>query len=132
MMHLRRPLAAGASGLISWALLAAHALAAEPVSFKGKTVAMIVAYAAGGGTDLTGRLVAPYLTKYLPGNPTFIVQNMPGAGGTRAMSYILRTQPDGLSVLMGAGSAVDPALYRAANLGYKPEDYRVIGGFGRG
>src|SRR5581483_8798834 len=114
-------------------LLPCVAGAAEPVSFKGKTVTMIVAYAAGGGTDLTGRMIAPYLTKYLPGNPALVVQNMPGAAGTRAMNHIVqRTAPDGLTLLMGAGSAVDPVLYRTVNVQYRPEDYLVVGGFGRG
>ena len=107
--------------------------ASEPLSFKGKTVNMIVAYAAGGGTDLTGRLLAPYLTKYLPGNPAVVVQNMPGGSGTRAMNYIVqRTAPDGLTVLMAAGSAVDPDLYRTLDVAYSPQNYNVIGGFGRG
>jgi tripartite-type tricarboxylate transporter receptor subunit TctC len=105
----------------------------EPPSFKGKTVTMIVAYAAGGGTDLTGRLLAPYLTRYLPGNPAVVVQNMPGGSGTRAMNYLVqRTALDGLTVLMAAGSAVDPDLYRTLDVAYNPRDYNVIGGFGRG
>jgi len=107
--------------------------AAEPISFRGKTIDMIVAYAAGGGTDLVGRLLAPYLSKFLPGNPAVVVQNMPGGSGSRAMNYIVqRTAPDGLTVLMAAGSAVDPDLYRQLDAAYRPQDYRVVGGFGRG
>jgi hypothetical protein len=129
----RRALTAAAAGLMCWTYAAVSPAAAEPVSFKGKTVTMIVAYAAGGGTDLTGRLIAPYLTKYLPGNPTVVVQNMPGASGTRAMNHIAaRTQADGLTVLMGAASGVDPVMYRTLNVSYRPVDYRVVGGFGRG
>src|SRR5215212_9586420 len=99
----RRHQTAAAAGMVGFMLAVGLAAAAEPVSFKGKTVTMIVAYAAGGGTDLTGRLIAPYLTKFLPGNPAVVVQNMPGASGTRAMNHIVqRTQPDGLTILMGA------------------------------
>src|SRR3954468_16782641 len=128
----RRLLTAAAAGMVG--LMAVDlAAATEPVSFKGKTVTMIVAYAAGGGTDLTGRLIAPYLTKFLPGNPTVVVQNMPGASGTRAMNHIVqRTQADGLTILMGAASGVDPVLYRTVNVQYKPEEFRIVGGFGRG
>jgi hypothetical protein len=129
----RRLLTAAAAGMVGSMLAVGLAAAAEPVSFKGKTVTMIVAYAAGGGTDLTGRLIAPYLTKFLPGNPAVVVQNMPGASGTRAMNHIVqRTQPDGLTVLMGAASGVDPVLYRTVNVQYKPEEFRLVGGFGRG
>ena len=52
--------------------LIAGSAAAEPVSFKGKTVTMIIGFAAGGGTDLSGRLIASFLGKYLPGEPTVI------------------------------------------------------------
>jgi tripartite-type tricarboxylate transporter receptor subunit TctC len=129
----RRLLASAIAGMVGSLLGVDLSAIAEPVSFKGKTVTMIVAYAAGGGTDLTGRLIAPYLTKFLPGNPSVVVQNMPGASGTRAMNHIAqRTQPDGLTVLMGAASGVDPVMYRTVNVQYKPEDFRVIGGFGRG
>jgi tripartite-type tricarboxylate transporter receptor subunit TctC len=73
------------------------AVAAEPVSFKGKTVTMIIGFAAGGGTDLSGRLIAAYLGKYLPGQPTVIVQNMPGAEGMTAMNFFAnQPKPDGL------------------------------------
>jgi hypothetical protein len=113
--------------------LARDAAAAEPASLNGKTITMIVGYAAGGGTDLTGRLIAPFLTKYLPGHPSLVVQNMPGASGTRAMNYIAtRTTPDGLTILMGAASGVDPVMYRSVKVHYEPEDFPVVGGFGRG
>jgi tripartite-type tricarboxylate transporter receptor subunit TctC len=129
----RRFLLAAVAGMAGSTLGVDFSAIAEPVSFKGKTVTMTVAYAAGGGTDLTGRLIAPYLTKFLSGNPTVVVQNMPGASGTRAMNHIVqRTQPDGLTILMGAASGVDPVMYRTANVQYKPEDFRIIGGFGRG
>jgi tripartite-type tricarboxylate transporter receptor subunit TctC len=133
MLLMRRLLTAAAAGMIGSMLGVGLSAAAEPVSFKGKTVTMIVAYAAGGGTDLTGRLIATYLTKFLPGNPSVVVQNMPGASGTRAMNHIVqRTSLDGLAILMGAASGVDPVLYRTLNVQYKPEEFRIIGGFGRG
>jgi tripartite-type tricarboxylate transporter receptor subunit TctC len=129
----RRLLATVVAGMLGSLLGVDLSALADPVSFKGKTVTMIVAYAAGGGTDLTGRLIAPYLTKFLSGNPPVVVQNMPAASGTRAMNHIVqRTQPDGLTILMGAASGVDPVMYRTVNVQYKPEEFRIIGGFGRG
>ena len=53
-------------GLLA-AFATGSARADEPVSFKGKTVTMIIGFAAGGGTDLAGRLIAAHLGKYLPG-----------------------------------------------------------------
>ena len=47
--------------------------------YKGKTITMVVASTTGGGYDLWARLTARYIVKYIPGNPSIIVQNMPGA-----------------------------------------------------
>jgi tripartite-type tricarboxylate transporter receptor subunit TctC len=52
--------------------------------FRGKTVTVLVGYQAGGGYDLYARVVAQFLGRHIPGQPTVIVQNMPGAGGLRA------------------------------------------------
>ena len=54
--------------------------AAQTPYFQGKTIRFVVGYPAGSTHDLWARLVGPYMTKYIPGNPTTIVQNMPGAG----------------------------------------------------
>jgi tripartite-type tricarboxylate transporter receptor subunit TctC len=58
----------------------------DPVAefYKDKTVNILVGYGAGGGYDLYARIVAQFLGKHIPGHPTVIVQNMPGAGGLRA------------------------------------------------
>src|SRR5262245_39761181 len=58
----------------------------DPIAefYKGKTVTILVGYEGGGGYDLYARLVAQFLGKHIPGQPTVIVQNMPGAGGLRA------------------------------------------------
>ena len=66
-------------GLFALLLGAAEAVAQGAPSFKGKTITMIVGSEAGGGTDASGRLIAPYLRKYLPGEPNIVVHNMPGA-----------------------------------------------------
>src|SRR4051812_31647235 len=53
---------------------------AQKVDFTGQKIALAIATPAGGGYDLYGRLVGRYLGSYLPGNPIFVPQNMPGAG----------------------------------------------------
>lgn len=64
-------------------LAGAPARAGDEVAafYAGKTVQMMVATASGGGVDLIGRLVARHLQNHVPGKPTIVVQNMPGAGG---------------------------------------------------
>lgn len=68
--------------------------------FKGKTIRIIVGLSSGGGYDRAARLVARYWPKYIPGNPSIIVQNMPGAGSVTAANYVYNVaKPDGLTVL---------------------------------
>lgn len=129
----RRSLLLTASGVAAATMTGIRQLAAQAANFKGKTITMVVGYAAGGGTDLIGRLVAPNLTKLLPGNPTVVVQNMPGASGGKAMAFVAqKANIDGVSLMMGAANAVDPLTYRTAALNYKPEEFEIVGGFGRG
>jgi hypothetical protein len=109
------------------------ALADEPVSFKGKTVTMIVASAPGGGTDISGRLIAPLLANLLPGKPSVIVRNVPGAEGVTAMNYFVKqVAPDGLTVTMGSTTQADPLLYRRPQSQFDPTTFAIIGGAGRG
>ena len=109
------------------------ATAQDLPSFKGKTVTMLIGDDAGGGTDVAGRLIALYLHKFLPGEPTIVVQNMAGGSGIAAMNYFVRrTQPDGLTMLMGSISTIDPVVFRNANSQYDPKTFRFVGGLGRG
>src|SRR4051812_3385860 len=66
----------------------AHAQNAVADFYRGKQVNLVIASSAGGGYDLYGRLVARYIGKYIPGNPSVIPSNMPGAGGNTASAYI--------------------------------------------
>src|ERR1700704_937909 len=69
------------------AFLPASADAQEPY-YKGRTIAMIVASNAAGGYDTYGRLLVRHLGKHIAGNPAFVVQNMPGAGGIRGANHL--------------------------------------------
>lgn len=103
------------------------------VSFQGKNITMIIGSQPGGGTDASGRVIARFLGKYLPGSPTVVVQNMPGASGITAMNHFVhRTQPDGLTVVMGSNSILDPVIYRNAKAQYETTAIRMAGGVGRG
>lgn len=80
---------------------------AQAPYYEGKTVRIVVGYPAGSAHDQWGRLIAPYLTKFIPGNPNAIVQNMAGAGSMVAANYIYNiAKPDGLSL-----GIVNAALY---------------------
>ena len=78
---------------------------ADPVSdfYKGKTVTLIVGYGPGGGYDVFARLLARHIGKHIPGNPSVVVQNMPGAGSLRATNALYNTAPkDGTTIGMFA------------------------------
>jgi len=81
-----------------WFSLAAPVCAQEPF-FKGKTMRIIVGFAAGGGYDLYARTIARHMGKQIPGNPIIIVENMVGAGGLILANHLYRAaKPDGLTI----------------------------------
>jgi len=80
--------------------LSPRATAQEPF-YKGKTIRIIVGFTPGGFYDRWARLYSRYMPKYIPGNPDFIVQNMPGAGSLVAANHVYNVaKPDGLSLVM--------------------------------
>lgn len=76
-----------------------HLSAAAAPYYKGKVINIIVGYNPGGGYDRVARLLAKHLPKHIPGNPTILVQNMPGAGSLISANYIYNiAKPDGLTI----------------------------------
>jgi tripartite-type tricarboxylate transporter receptor subunit TctC len=80
--------------------------------YRGRTVTITVGSAAGGGFDTYARLVARHLGRYIHGNPTVIVQNIPGAGSNKAASYVaLQAPKDGTAIgAVQAGAILQPLL----------------------
>ena len=76
--------------IYSAALVAAGTVsaAAQTPNLAGKTVQMVIGFGPGGGYDLWARTVAKHIGKHLPGNPTVVPQNMPGAGSFTAAAHI--------------------------------------------
>ncbi len=73
-------------------------LEAKPY-YEGKILNIVVGYAPGGGYDRMARILAKYLPKYIPGKPTVLVQNMPGASSMITANYIFNAaKPDGLTI----------------------------------
>ena len=81
-------------------------------SFAGKTISIYVGSAPGGGYDIYSRVIARHLGRFIPGHPQIIVQNMPGAGGAKAASYIANVAPrDGTAIgAISPGVVVGPLL----------------------
>jgi tripartite-type tricarboxylate transporter receptor subunit TctC len=104
---------------------ATTAKAQDVVPYPTRTVALIVPFAAGGATDITGRLIAEGLSKKW-GQPV-VVENRPGAGGNLGSEAVMRAAPDGYTLLLGVtGShSINVSLYK--NLRYDPrKDFKTI------
>ena len=79
---------------VAVALLAVPAQADEVADFyKGKRVNLIVSYGPGGGYDVYARVLARHIGRHIPGNPSIVVQNMPGAGSLRGANYLYNVAP---------------------------------------
>src|SRR6516164_4272663 len=81
-------------------LLTANACADAVADFyRGRSIALIIGYSAGGGYDAYGRAVAHHMSKHIPGRPAIIPQNMPGAGSLRSANFLYNVAPkDGTAI----------------------------------
>jgi len=88
-----------------------HAQSADGF-YRGKQIRLIVGSDAGGGYDASSRLIAAHMGKHIPGTPTFIVQNMPGAGSLTALNYVVNVAPkDGTAIASIHGDTVNAPLF---------------------
>src|SRR5262249_10067698 len=113
-------LAAGAAALPSVSRIA------RAQAYPTRPVTIIVPFAAGGGSDVSARIVGDYMSRTL-GQP-FIIENVPGAGGTTGSLRAMRARPDGYTILMGhiGTHAFSVSIY--PKLAYKPDvDFEPIG-----
>ncbi len=102
-------------------------LAAEPF-YQGKTLRVIVASAAGGGSDIVARLIMRHLPRYIPGNPTLVVENMPGAGEIIGTNYVYgKAKPDGLTALFATGTLINQ-LIELPGIEFDVTKMPIIGG----
>ena len=115
---------AAAAGLVSGA-------AADPVAdfYRGKTVTVVVAAGPGGAHTKYTQLLAPFLKKYMPGNPDFVTQNMGGAGGTRAANYLYNTAPqDGTAIGILLSDTALASRLEATGVKYVADKFQFLGG----
>jgi tripartite-type tricarboxylate transporter receptor subunit TctC len=96
--------------------------------FRGKTINIYVGSSAGGGYDTYARLVARHLGKRIPGQPTIVVQNMPGAGSNKAAGYLYSVAPkDGTAIgAIFPGAVLQPLLGDAA-VQHEPNKFIYLG-----
>src|SRR5262245_8369297 len=80
--------------------------------YRGKTVRLVIGYGPGGGYDVYGKFFARYLGEHIPGKPTVIAQNMPGAGSRSAANWLYKVAPKDGTVLavLSQATPADQAL----------------------
>ena len=93
--------------------------------FVGKQLTRTIASRPGGGFNAYGRALAKHIVKHIPGNPTMIVKNMPGAGGRKATAWLDKIAPKDGSNMLGTmpGSLVEPILGDPKRVKYKPLEF---------
>ncbi|MEE2956297.1 MAG: tripartite tricarboxylate transporter substrate-binding protein [Pseudomonadota bacterium] len=97
--------------------------------YSGKTVSIVIAAGPGGGHTKYTLLIAPYLKKHMPGNPTFITQNMGGAGGTKAANYLYnRAAQDGSAIGILLSDTPFASRLRTTGVKYIADRFHFLGG----
>ncbi len=127
---LRKPHVGVAIALLA---MATYSPAAESKDFyAGKSITILVGYGSGGGYDTTARMFARHFGKHIPGKPTIVVQNMPGAGSMKVANYIWSVAPKtGTTLGVFASSTALEPLFGNPKAKYDPRKYQWIGSMHR-
>lgn len=96
--------------------------------YKDKQITLYIGYAAGGGYDLYGRLVARHIGKHISGMPRVVPQNMPGAGSLKLANYLFRVAPkDGTALGMITQSTPQEEALGTPGIAYHSAEFNWIG-----
>src|SRR5712691_449189 len=117
------------AALTACLLLTAPAAAQDVATFyKGKTLRIVVGFSPAGGYDLYARLLARHLSRHIPGNPTIVVQNMPGAASLKSVQYLSAGAPtDGTAMVTFNPGLITQSLTSPDKVPVKFLDYAGIG-----
>ena len=109
------------------AALAAIGSPARAQDWPARNITLVVPFAAGGGTDVIGRVVAEKLSARL--GRTVVVENKPGAASAIGTAYVARSAPDGYTLLVTTNSAqvILPLMQSTGSLNYSPSDFAMVG-----
>ena len=120
----------GSLGLLAALLLGLGAMAeaASTDFFRGKTIRIIVGYAAGGGFDAYSRTLGRHLGRHVAGNPTVVIENMPGAGGLITANHIYRVaKPDGLTFGHFGGGLLEGQVLGQRGIEFDARKFEYLG-----
>src|SRR4026208_340233 len=126
IMNVRR----GSCALVALFSLTVTVRVAESAApfYAGKTIHVIVGQACGGGFDTYTRTMARYMGKYIPGNPSIIVENMTGAGSLIAANHLYKAaRPDGLTIGNFGGGFFMQQLKGGAGIEFDARKFEFLG-----
>ena len=118
------------------ALAAVLALLSSPTRaqsdfYQGKTINFVISTDPGGGIDAYGRTLIAHMGKHIPGHPTLVAQNMPGAGGLRATRFLFNSAPtDGTTIGLIHSSMIDADLFHLKEPGFDVLKAKWLGNIG--
>jgi len=96
--------------------------------YKGKVIRIIVGFAAGGGFDTYARAIARHMGRHIPGNPTVIVENMPGAGSLIAANHVYKVaKPDGLTMAHPIGGVFMSQILGRPGVEFDARKFEYVG-----
>jgi len=112
MTYRTRITIAAVAAVVGASLLATPAARADSVAdfYTGKQLKILIGYGAGGGYDTVTRILSKHLSRHIPGHPTIVPQNMPGAGSMRVANFLYNAAPKNGTVLgvFAASTALEP------------------------
>lgn len=122
------------TGVVFAGLAAVAALSFSPsnvaaeVSYKGKTIKIVIPYGPGGTYDKYGVIFANHYGRHIPGNPNIILQHMPGAGGVKAMNWVYNVAPkDGYTMIVPLDNSVVNQLMRPEKMRFDAGKFTWLG-----
>ena len=125
-MQTRALVAIWVFSVVSYLGFGAHVYA-QPY-YQGKTIKLLQGREPGGSGDIRSRAVAPFLTKYIPGNPKIVSEFMGGAGGRKAANYLYSTaRPDGLTIGHVSSGIFTSAVLGEMGIEYELEKFHWLG-----
>jgi len=114
--------------LLAFGLSFTAQAAAQDSFFKGKTIRVVVGGSAGGGYDTYTRVISRHMGKHIPGNPTFVVDNMPGAGSIIAANHVYKVaRPDGLTMCHPVGGIILQNALGRAGIEFDSRKFLYVG-----
>lgn len=127
-MHRQNSLLSWATLLVCSLILVSSSATAQESFYQGKTMRIVVGFAAGGGFDTYARAISRHMGKHIPGNPTIIVENMGGAGSLIAANHVYKVaKPDGLTLGHFGGGLFMQQLLGGPGIEFDAQKFEFLG-----